>query len=203
MTNRFRIFFPGVVADRLSTFRIPEAQPQERLERFGELATLEETRSDQVSPYIPGGRVRFFDRIQLAVAGELVYEFPIDPMVDVAFQKRVKETEIVYQDRYLGEVTEIISPGSARITLRGLLIGANGAYPYEDLARLQAMYDRNESLEVSSRYFTALGIQNIVLTELEHVRTEGYPDTHGYRLTGRSDAPVELLIGEDLLPRSG
>lgn len=192
--SRFKILFPGVVLDRVQPFRIPEDEAPEQQNRFGEIETIEETRSDKVSPYIPGGRVRFFDRIQFFSQRELIYEFPIDPMVDVSFSKRIKETEIVHQERITGTVTEIISQGSPQVTIRGMLIGENGKYPYEELERLQALYERNESLEVSSRYFNALGIQNLVIKSLDHIRTEGYPDMHGFRIQARGDEPIELLI---------
>ncbi|MBQ4278358.1 MAG: hypothetical protein IJC16_00195 [Rikenellaceae bacterium] len=123
------------------------------------------------------------------------YLFATDPLISVRESKEIVKTVMPGLD---GTVKEIIANGDDLITIRGILINEdNDDYPYEQVAELRALKERNESLKVENKLLNlCFGIDRLVIQTLDIEGVEGMQSMQTFVITAESDQDVELVITE-------
>lgn len=124
----------------------------------------------------------------------LSYTFDILPMVDISRAKKIVETEI---NGGPGEVVELISSKHWDVRLRGLLVDMqHHQFPLDQLQQLNDLFDVADTFKVESELLNAMGIMEVYFKDFAPQFLEGFRDTIGFTLTGKSHVPVEILLME-------
>jgi len=100
-----------------------------------------------------------------------------------------------------GTVKEYISLGDYKISIKGVLSGANGVYPKDTktinnatVKDLLEMCKINKALTVNSWYLTQFNIFDIVITEFNLGQIEGEYSVQHFEIQALSDEPFEINI---------
>lgn len=93
-----------------------------------------------------------------------------------------------------GTVKEYIGMDDAKITFSGVICGANGVYPKEDVHALFNWAQAPVSKAVICPFLQNLGITNIVVEDISIPQTVGGYSFQTFSITCMSDLPVELKI---------
>lgn len=112
-------------------------------------------------------------------------------LISVNQPKRVIETEIPGRD---GTVKEYIGMGDYQVSINGILTGANGQMPLDDIAQLKAILDAPQAIDVASKYLTNLDIHSLVIKEYTFEQKEGGYSYQTFSITASSDIPQELRL---------
>lgn len=130
-------------------------------------------------------------------------QLPPATVVDVHRQKTVVKTPVAGRD---GTVKELIGAEDWRVRIRGVItpscleknpVGDANAYPYDEVRRLRNLVQLPAALDVVAEIFTTLGIDRLVIENLDLPRLESYPNVQPYTLDCVSDEAVELAIKAD------
>lgn len=122
-------------------------------------------------------------------SGNDVISFPNEPLVSISLQKTIVETPTVGEDR-IGTVKEYICTEDYEIEIKGVCVGANGAYPAEEVKALNDLFRINDALEVKDNlFFNLFGIQKIVLKSIKFDEMMGQESVQKYTVTAVSDMP--------------
>lgn len=107
--------------------------------------------------------------------------------------KNIIKTDIQGRE---GSVKEYISLGDYKINVKGLCVGKNGEYPYDQVAVLNQYLKLPIAIPVTSWYLNNLfGITEIVIDgEPTFPQIEGGQSQQAFEFSALSDRPVELLI---------
>lgn len=112
-------------------------------------------------------------------------------LINVVQPKRIIKTQIDGKD---GDVKEYIGLGDYEITINGVITGANGVYPADEVARLKQITDAPIPIGVASRYLNNLGINLIVVENCEWIQEAGSYSYQAFTITAVSDIPQEIRI---------
>jgi hypothetical protein len=94
-----------------------------------------------------------------------------------------------------GTVKEYISDGDSIINIKGIIQGANGVYPFDEVDALISICNAKCALTIVSDYLAALGITNIVIESYSLPQDMGSQSQQVFELNCLSD--VNYLIFEN------
>lgn len=95
-----------------------------------------------------------------------------------------------------GTVKELVSIEDYKITITALVRSSDGSYPAAQIARLKALFDLNESVELIS-VITDLVLaagDRVVLTSIKYPSTPGLEDGQAVTIECETDSPFELIL---------
>jgi len=112
-------------------------------------------------------------------------------IINVVQPKKIVKTEIDGKD---GTVKEYIGKDDAQVQISGIITGANGVYPADEVARLKQICDAPIPIGVASRYLNNLGINLLVLGDVEWIQEAGSYSYQAFTIPCISDIPQEIRI---------
>ncbi len=131
----------------------------------------------------------YFMTLTLADSNGTQYNFPNEPLVSLSLRKTIKETPTVGKYRK-GTVKEYINTEDYNITLRGVCIDTENPnrYPAEQIQELNALFEKNEALEVvDNMFFAQFGIDKVVLKDIALAEMAGQEGVQKYTIKAVSD----------------
>lgn len=105
--------------------------------------------------------------------------------------KNIVTTAIQGRD---GTVKEYIGMGDYVITINGIITGANGHYPVDEVRELKKMLDAPIAIDVVSWYLQNLDISTIVIKDYDIPQVEGGYSYQRFSINALSDTPQEIQI---------
>lgn len=112
-------------------------------------------------------------------------------LVSVNQSKNIVTTDIQGRD---GTVKEYIGLGDYSINISGIITGANGHYPLDEVKNLKRMLDANIAINVVSWYLQNLDIDNLVIKDYEIGQDLGGYSYQRFTISALSDTPQEIAI---------
>jgi hypothetical protein len=113
-------------------------------------------------------------------------------LLSVSIPKRIVMTEI--QGRP-GTIKEYIGMGDYQVTINGVITGANGHYPKDEVRNLNKIISAPIAIVVTSWYLQNLNIHNLVINSGSEIsQDEGGYSYQQFSIPAVSDFPVELKI---------
>lgn len=112
-------------------------------------------------------------------------------LITVTQPIRVVKTEIQGRN---GTVKEYIGADDARITINGIITGANGVYPRDEVARLKRWLDAPVAKEIIAWWMGNLGIDSLVVENYSIPQVQGGYSYQIFTIDAVSDLPVQLKI---------
>lgn len=122
-------------------------------------------------------------------------KMPLEPMVEVNLHKKILSTPLAGKQRQ-GTVKELISRDDSGIRLSGVLLfeGESGwDIPVQQLARLNKIYNLDESLQINNPILNAIGITRVVVSGLSYKPVERM-NMISYTMELLSDYDFELQL---------
>lgn len=110
-------------------------------------------------------------------------------LISVSFPRNIVKTEIVGRN---GTIKEYIGEGDAQITFRGIITGANGHYPLEEVGVLMDIIKAPIAIPVVCKYLQNLDIDTIVFEDRSLEQEEGGYSYQTFSLNAISDTPIEV-----------
>lgn len=125
--------------------------------------------------------------------------FPAATVVEFRTRKKIVKTEITGRR---GTIKELISHGDWDITIRSIVSegAVNGwsldsdNYPYNDIALIRNLYEIDAELQVVGEIFTTLGIENIVIEDIELPKLQEFPNLQPIIIRCSSEEALELVV---------
>ena len=133
-------------------------------------------------------------RLRLEEAGAEEWLVPVEPMVSLTGQNIITRRR-VNKGRVKGSIKERWAEDDYSITVQGILVGAGGKYPEEDVARLRGFCEAGR-VTVLNPLLEIFGISHMVIEKWEIPFTSG-SDNQNYTLSGYSDDIYKLLLSRD------
>lgn len=115
---------------------------------------------------------------------------------DVAMTKNIVKTTMQGVD---GTIKEYISDGDYEISIRGMLVSEENAYPQEATNTLHQLCLVKNELVVESEFLQLFGIYNLVIESYSFPQQEGFRNIQLFELSAISDKPIELIIEDETL----
>lgn len=112
-------------------------------------------------------------------------------LIMVSQAKKIITTEIQGMD---GTVKEYIGMDDYVVQVQGIITGANGVHPVDDIAALKKMLDAPVPIPVVCDYLQRLRIYNLVVFSYDLGQEEGGYSYQKFSITFKSDIPVQLII---------
>lgn len=112
-------------------------------------------------------------------------------LITVSQAKKIITTEIQGRD---GTVKEYIGMDDYQVTVNGIITGANGVHPVDEIAQLKKMLDAPVAIEVSCDYLQRLGIFNLVVMDYTFEQQAGGYSYQTFSISFKSDIPVQLRL---------
>lgn len=112
-------------------------------------------------------------------------------LISVSFPRNIVKTAIQGKN---GTVKEYIGEGDATISFRGVITGANGHYPKDEVNALKMLIKAPISVPVISDYLNNLDIYNVVFDDRSLEQEEGGYSYQTFTLNAISDVPIDLHI---------
>lgn len=112
--------------------------------------------------------------------------------------RRAKNLVITPLDNSDIEVVERYSTEPYQITFRGLLIDMEDHnFPLDKLETINKIFEVNSTWKVSSEILAAVGVDSIIIQDINIEFVEGYEDTIAYTFVARATKSIEYqLINE-------
>ena len=180
----------------LQNVRVPDARDQQYTTQIG--VTQDETRPSKMANM---GSVPVFVDLKLLggnyidnLTGKNVSfaDITIDTvLITVQLSMNIIKTAIQGRD---GTVKEYIGKDDAKVTIQGVICGANGVYPKEEVAALLQWINAPISKGVTCGYLQNLGIDNLVVEDATIPQIAGGYSYQTFTINCISDLPVELTI---------
>jgi hypothetical protein len=135
-----------------------------------------------------------FSDLQFSDAGGLKH-IPVDvALYDVRQAKNIVRTSINGRD---GQIKQYLGLDDYEITVRGVIAGANGVYPWDAVKNLADFFRYEQSLGIVSKYLNEIfDIQEIVVKNFSFEQPEGSQSYQKFEALLWSEKPVEILIQE-------
>lgn len=131
------------------------------------------------------------------VATKILADFELPAVTLSTFyrSKNISETELTASE---GEVDEMFGFGSYKIDIKGLCL-AEKSHPQASSALSQLMKMKEyegvaEAIPVISDIYQALGINAIVIKDINFEQLAGNPSVIPFRISAKSSQPKELLL---------
>jgi hypothetical protein len=194
-----------VRAYNLSNVRVPDVRdnPYNAVDVQAGYVAPDATRSASLYPENKGGYlgVPVFTDLTLQgsfytdnITGEQI-TFPditFDAVLcTVDFVSRIVKTEIQGRD---GTVKEYIGEDDARVTIQGVITGANGVYPQNEVNLLNQWRKAPISKGAVCGFLQNLGISNLVVESFNLPQILGGYSYQTFTMNCISDIPVELVL---------
>jgi len=112
-------------------------------------------------------------------------------LCSVTFPRNIVKTEIQGRN---GTVKEYIGEGDAQISFRGIITGANGHYPADEVAALKKLVHAPVPIPVISEFLNNIDIYTVVFEDRSLEQDEGGYSYQTFSLNAISDTPQELKI---------
>lgn len=112
-------------------------------------------------------------------------------LITASFPRNIVKTEIQGRN---GTVKEYIGEGDAQIMFRGVIVGQNGAYPYDAVALLKMIITAPVTIPVICQYLQNLDVHAVVFEDREFSQEEGGYSYQTFTLNAVADTPQELKI---------
>ncbi len=112
-------------------------------------------------------------------------------LANVNQPKNIIKTAIDGKD---GTVKEYIGKGDYEIQISGIITGKNGIYPADEVARLKQITDAPVAIGVASRYLNNIGVNLIVIEEVNWIQEAGSYSYQAFTITAISDIPQEIRL---------
>lgn len=112
-------------------------------------------------------------------------------LITVSQAKKIITTEIQGRD---GTVKEYIGMDDYQVVVNGILTGANGVHPVEEIATLKKMLDAPKAIDVACAYLQNLGIQSLVTMDYTFEQQAGGYSYQTFSITFKSDIPQQLRL---------
>lgn len=122
------------------------------------------------------------------------------PIIRIQSRKNIVETQMTERK---GSVIEIISQDNWKIYIRGFIFAHDRKFPEEDIYNMRKMYERNESLVISSvltdLFLTSQDSNNnetdkVVITDINFPEVKGIEHVKPYEIQLISDSIFELEV---------
>lgn len=110
-------------------------------------------------------------------------------VVAIDQSKQIVRTNIQGRD---GTVKEYIGLDDYQVHIQGVLTGANGVYPADDVAALKALCTAPISLKISSRYLQLWDIDELVIMDFSIPQIPGEYSKQPFAINCVSNDPIEL-----------
>lgn len=108
--------------------------------------------------------------------------------------KNVVRTSINGRD---GTIKEYIGLGDYQINIKGVICGANGVYPVDEVENLMNFLVYDQSIPISSKYLNEVfDVFEVVIMDYELPQMEGGQSYQKFEINCVSEKPVEILIQE-------
>lgn len=120
------------------------------------------------------------------------FRFPLEPWVSVSCRNRITRRSPARAGGQ-GTVKECWSRDDCEVTISGLLIGADGRYPAEEVQQLLALLGERQAVEVEHELLLALGITALAVERLDLPHTKGLANQQ-FEIKAYSDHAAELFI---------
>lgn len=134
--------------------------------------------------------------LKLEEAGAEEWLMPMEPMVSLTGQNIITRRH-VNKGRVRGSIKERWSQDDYSITVEGVLMGMDGKYPEEDVAKLRSFCEAAH-VEVLNPLLEIFGISHMVIESWDIPFTSGEANQN-YTLKAQSDDIYKLLLTrEDL-----
>lgn len=135
-------------------------------------------------------------RLKLEEAGAEEWLLPMEPMVSLTGQNIITRRH-VNKGRVRGSIKERWAQDDYSITVEGILMGMDGKYPEDDVARLRGFCEAAH-VEVLNPLLEIFGISHMVIENWDIPFTSGTANQN-YTLKAQSDDIYKLLLTrEDL-----
>ena len=135
-------------------------------------------------------------RLKLEEAGAEEWLLPMEPMVSLTGQNIITRRH-VNKGRVRGSIKERWAQDDYSITVEGILMGMDGKYPEEDVARLRSLCEAAH-VTVLNPLLEIFGISHMVIESWDISFTSG-TSNQNYTLKAQSDDIYKLLLTrEDL-----
>lgn len=135
-------------------------------------------------------------RLKLEEAGAEEWLLPMEPMVSLTGQNIITRRH-VNKGRVRGSIKERWAQDDYSITVEGILIGMDGKYPEEDVAKLRGFCEASH-VTVLNPLLEIFGISHMVIESWDIPFTSGAANQN-YTLKAQSDDIYKLLLTrEDL-----
>lgn len=112
-------------------------------------------------------------------------------LLSVTQAKKIIKTEIQGRD---GTVKEYIGMDDYMVQISGIITGANGHFPIDEVALLRQVVEAPVPIPVASTYLNNLGINLLVVEDAEFSQEEGGYSFQRFTLNCSSDVPQELRL---------
>jgi Domain of unknown function (DUF6046) len=125
--------------------------------------------------------------------GEIV--LPNEPTMSIGFSKTVVKTTMVGSNLE-GTIKELISNNDYEITIRGIIINPfqKKVYPEDEVSTIHQLVRRGESLKILSGLTALLGIEKVVIEDLQFPPMVGIQHAQAYEIKMYSDRDWVLTI---------
>ena len=133
-------------------------------------------------------------RLKLEEAGAEEWLLPMEPMVSLTGQNIITRRH-VNKGRVRGSIKERWAQDDYSITVEGILMGMDGKYPEEDVARLRSFCEAAH-VEVLNPLLEIFGISHMVIESWDIPFTSGTANQN-YTLKAQSDDIYKLLLTRD------
>jgi uncharacterized protein DUF6046 len=120
---------------------------------------------------------------------------PIDCVLfNVRQSKNIVITNIQGRD---GSIKEYIGLSDYEINIKGVILGDNGVYPFDQVSNLVEFLRYDQSIGIVSQYLNNIfDINEIVIKEYAFEQEEGSQSYQKFEILAYSEKPVEILIQE-------
>lgn len=112
-------------------------------------------------------------------------------LITVSQAKKIITTEIQGRD---GTVKEYIGLDDYQVVVNGILTGANGVRPVDEIAQLKKMLDAPVRIDVACAYLQDLGIHSLVVMDYTFEQQAGGYSYQTFSITFKSDVPQQLRL---------
>lgn len=132
-------------------------------------------------------------RFRLEEPGAKEWLLPMEPMITLSGRHLIKRRQ-VNKGKIRGSIKERWAQDDYSVTIEGVLIGQDGRYPEEDVARLRSFCEAAR-VQVLSPLLEIFGISRIVIESWDFPFTAGACNQN-YSIKAYSDDIYKLLISK-------
>lgn len=190
MANLFDPRQLAFLPNRFDTVLPPQARPG--------MEPVDTERADETFVSLFGTPMYFPLRLKLTSSSDDFWLLPTEPLISVSGQNQIARSTIAKVSangqQLTGTIKERWSADDYSISIEGLLTRKETlSYPKEDVARLRALMESRDTIDVICPLFESLGITRIVVENYEFPFTVG-EENQRYTISAYSDSDWDLFI---------
>lgn len=145
-----------------------------------------------------GRPMQFPLRLRLEKAGAEGWLLPFEPMISLTGQNVITRRQ-VNKGRVRGSIKERWAQDDYSVTIEGILMGTDGRYPEDDVARLRSFCEA-ASVTALCPLLEIFGISRLVIESWDIPFTSG-TNNQNYSIKAYSDDIYKLLLGRQDMGR--